>query len=775
MMGGSLRNIWQSRASAVIFAIAAALFLSGCQSAQSLYDKGQAFYKDKKYEDAELQFRRALQKDANFAPAHLALAETLRADNRPLEAISSYGKAFELAPEDAATQRAASEFFLDVYLNSRRKPKAIYDQLNRMSAALLRANANSAEGLLIRGALAMSENNFKQAADDLSAARQANPKNSRAALLLVEALFLDGRVAEAQSLAETLLAGDASNRGALERLYTILIQSKQIAQAGQLLERRRAAEPDDTGLALRLAAHLARQENNPAGAEAILRELADDPKRYPNGALEVGRVYLQSGAYAAAAQTFEKALGRQDPNTVSLRKLLAESYWQTGRIEEARAQIQQAKTAAPQDQSILFAEALLLLATRQAEAASRAYTLLTDLKAANYLDANLDFHRARALGMSGKVEDSVKLMQETARRQKGNLPVRFALIAQYLERQQYSDALQVVDQIDRISPENEQAWRSRLTILRRIGRLDEARNLLQQAKEVFPDRVWLFEEQGVQGLVTQRFEDALRGYEEAYKRGLRTHAVVAGLVEAHSGLKNLGAAAAILDGELKKEPNSLALRALRAELSARQGNLAAAIGEFERMVKANPKDAFALRRLASFYASGGRYPDALEAYRKIEDLGGSLPADYSRWLQAAIEARNAQEVKSVCAKLQPKFETEWQLANNCAYAMTELGLDLAEAEKIARTALGRHQAELNLRDTLGWNLYKQNRLNEALPIFESLVQGNPKVASFHYHRGATLLAMNRGPEAQEAFGEALKHRPSASLEKSIRGAQTSVR
>jgi tetratricopeptide (TPR) repeat protein len=763
---------WRARYS---LTLGCALLLSiSCQTTQGILEKGRDFHRQKKYAEAELQFRRALQKEPNLAQAHFELAESIRLDGRMREAMPSYLKAYELAPQNVRIRETVANYLLDIFLLSRRKPKLVYDQLNGMANALINADPQSAQGLTIRAALAMSEKDFQSAVEDLRTAVKVKPDDERARMLLVEALHFSGQSKEAAEAAKAVLSRNPDNAGALSRLYSILISTNQIPAAGQLLEEQARGKPS-VATALLLAGHASAHEKDPAKAESILDTVASNAKLYPGGALAVARAYMRSGNLAAAGRTLESAIDRKDPDLTELRKLLAEIYWQSRKLDEASEQVKQARLEKPADQSIELASALLLLARGTPEAAAEASGILDRLKNNGFLDPQLEYHRARALIGQRKIDEGVKVLQDLSRRQRGNLNARFALLVHYMDKQQWSDALQVLGEIDAIDPENERATQARLTVLRRLGRLDEARNLLQQAKNVFPDANWLIEEQGLQGLIMQRHQEALASYKSLYDKGLRTHSVIAGLAESYSATKNLDAAQAVVAAQIKANPQSRALQALRGELSFRQGKLDSAIAEYERLAETGESDDYAYRRLASLYEAAKRYPDAVRAYAKLESMKRILQADYYRWLQTAIDMKNAAEVQTVCGKLETDFAKDWSAANNCAFAIAETGGDLLRAERIARDALLKIKDQPNLRDTLGWILAKQGKSSEALTIFETLLRQQPQNPTFRYHRAIVLVQLDRKAEAQAELQRALKDKPGPTLAKAIQQSLTDSR
>src|SRR4051812_17943210 len=78
----------------------AALALAGCKNAEATkaehVKRGEAFLKDKKYQEASLEFRNAIQIDERLAPAHWGLAQAYEGLQRWPEMIEELRKTVEL-------------------------------------------------------------------------------------------------------------------------------------------------------------------------------------------------------------------------------------------------------------------------------------------------------------------------------------------------------------------------------------------------------------------------------------------------------------------------------------------------------------------------------------------------------------------------------------------------------------------------------------------------------------------------------------------------------
>jgi tetratricopeptide (TPR) repeat protein len=747
------------------------LLLSSCQSTEGILSNAKTLQAEKKFEEAELQFRRVLQKDPNSAEAMLGLADCLREQGSGQEALASYLRAYELSGQNREIQKTVGRVLVNTFLVNRAKPKAIYDELTRISKALLTTDPESVEGLQIRGTLAMEDRSYDRAVRDLQTAYRLNPNDSILSLTLVEALSFNEQYKEAEALALELLKANPKNTPVYSRLYWIYLETNRLADARALLERHVQAAPGNSLPVLRLARHIAQYDKNPARAKQIIDDMVRNTSGYPQGALEAGKAYLASQRYAEAIEALEFGLERS-PNKVEHRKMLAEAHMQLGNPQAAAAQLNQARKEAPEDQSLIMAEAVIYLLESTPASAERSLQMLEELKAKGYSDRQLDFQRARAMMQSNRGEEGARILQELLRTQKRNVEVRFALAGYYMGRGRLNDALRLIEEVETMSPDNENALLARLGLLRQLGRLDEARNLVQQAKKRYPDNFRFSLEDAILALDQKRFDLALNNYQKLYNEGVRSVPVVSGIVQAHLGNGKPALAMAFIEKELKSDPGNPAYRAIRADLMAQANNLKGAISEYELLAAAAASGPVTKRRLAGLYVRAGEDAKANQMYLKLAEATPLTPVDQALWLSSALSLRDAATVKRVCQLLEPNFAKDWASANNCAYAMADLGSDLKRAEELVMMHLKDGKGPANLKDTLSYVRIRQGRHSEALQILDPLVQTYANSASFRFHRGLALQGSGRTQEAMAEYALAAKNNADPRLRKRIEAAQS---
>jgi tetratricopeptide (TPR) repeat protein len=158
------------------------------------------------------------------------------------------------------------------------------------------------------------------------------------------------------------------------------------------------------------------------------------------------------------------------------------------------------------------------------------------------------------------------------------------------------------------------------------------------------------------------------------------------------------------------------------------GNGPAAIMAFKRVLSRDPNQIDAWSNIAAVLREQGRTAEALEACEKaLVILPGHLPA--------------------LCTR---------------ASLHGDMG-EFENAEALYRQVLAVQPDYFVAQFHLGWALYQQGRLKEALEADDRTIALNSEVAAAHLNRGYTLMKLNRLDESEQAVLRALEIDPGLSL------------
>ena len=162
--------------------------------------------------------------------------------------------------------------------------------------------------------------------------------------------------------------------------------------------------------------------------------------------------------------------------------------------------------------------------------------------------------------------------------------------------------------------------------------------------------------------------------------------------------------------------------------------------------------------IAQVYERGRRYKEAEEAARTAEALPGQPRDKAMVWfLLGAIYERQKffdraeEEFKKVLA-VDPKNAP---VLNYYGYMLADRGIRLEEAQALVERALKEDPYNGAYLDSLGWVLYKQNRLADAEAALRKAVQRESHDATIHSHLGDVLAKSGRNDLAAAEWEKSL--------------------
>src|ERR1022692_2274269 len=180
---------------------------SGCGvTKQGYLAKGNALFAAGKYDDASLNYRKAIQRDPNFGEAYYRLGLTAVKLDQGKLAYNTLLRAVQLLPANRDAKERLADVCLSFYLADPSHPQALYTQIAKLSDELLSKNGNSYEGLLLKGYLAGTDRKLPQAIEFFQKALRVNPSNPGVVTELVHVLIQNGQIKEGQELAMDLIA-----------------------------------------------------------------------------------------------------------------------------------------------------------------------------------------------------------------------------------------------------------------------------------------------------------------------------------------------------------------------------------------------------------------------------------------------------------------------------------------------------------------------------------------------------------------------------------------
>ncbi|HWN93532.1 MAG TPA: tetratricopeptide repeat protein, partial [Methylomirabilota bacterium] len=244
----------------------------------------------------------------------------------------------------------------------------------------------------------------------------------------------------------------------------------------------------------------------------------------------------------------------------------------------------------------------------------------------------------------------------------------------------------------------------------------------------------------------KRFDEALDNYRKALLLGLDTQQIHFDIAVTHLALNKPREALDYLDKARKKFRQSF-------------------LGEFYSGI--------AYMRLKEFTNALERFTaaevvaNATETNRLTHGFYFELGAAHER----AGKIPEAESYFEKCLKMSPAFPPA---LNYLGYMWADRGTNLSRARELIEKAVQLDPTNAAYLDSLGWVLFKQGHVKEALdPIRKAVELNEEPDATLFDHLGDVYAALKQPEKAQEAWRKSLEVEPNKEVEKKLKGATES--
>ncbi|HLK50603.1 MAG TPA: tetratricopeptide repeat protein [Bryobacteraceae bacterium] len=741
---------------------------AGCgKSPRQYVDAGDRFLAAHKYADASINYRNAIQKDSRFAEAYYGLGKSYLAQGKAREAYAAFARTVELAPQNMDAKRQLANLALAGYLADRRRPKNLYDQLNKLAADFLSRDPNSYDGLRLKAYITLNDNQRAEALGYFRKALQVKPWDPEMAVMLGQVLMQEDATAhEGEKLILDLIQQHQDAGAAYDTLYRYYANAKRQREAEDILKRKVAANPKQAGYILQLAEYYRRAGNIPE-MKATLATILNDAKTFPKALMITGDFYNQTGDREQALKYYEQGAQTAGDDQLTYQKRQAATLTALGRADQALSVLDAALRAHAKDSELHMARALILLSQGKADPA------LAELQQQDQEhrdNAAVKYQLGRALLLKGKGPEATAAWQESAKLQPGYAEPKLALATYALQNRQYEEAQRWADQTLAGSPGNVTAQIIRADALQGLGRIEEAKTLLSNLRRQMPGNATIDMEYALLSLRDKNPAEAEKIFRAYYTPGQENLRPLNGLVEALFVQKRGEEAVSLIKADLAKAPGRPAVEMLLANSLAVSGQTATAIQALDRLAAAHPDLPGVRMRLGQLHGVEGNMDAALASFQKARELAPKS-ADPLLAIAEVEERVGRTDAARQDYQAALKLDAANPVAlNNLAFLTADSGGNLDDALRMITTASQKFPKQPNLSDTLGYVYLKQKKVSSALRVFGDLTQQYPRNPTFLFHHALALLESGSKEQARKELEAALAAKPPADLASKIKHA-----
>lgn len=789
--------MFNSRVSLLATILGACLLIAGCdtveEKAESKYRSAVELVEADDIDRALVELRSVFQLNGEHRDARMLYASLLRDRGRAEDAFSHYRLVAEQNPDDFDSRLAMAELAIEM---------GSWDlaRVPAQDAALLRPDDDSLNTVLVVLAYADASRN-NQAAERNAAAQQAreivesDPGNLLAQQVAIDSLIRDGKIDAALSSVDGALTIEPLDRQMNQLKLTILAQMEDMVGLGDHLRDMVERFPENREVRTALVRwYLANDDAD--GAEAFVRNLvarAGDevaPRlalvqflsqvRGTEAALAETELLLDEGSDNDTFGLLKASLlfdsGEQDiaisqiealvadrestDNVRDMQTTLARMYLVTGRIDDARAIVDEVLAKDPVNTNALkllanwmieedrVREAVLALRTALDQSPNdpetitllaRAYerdgnrelmaeSLSLAVNASNAAPAE-SLRYARFLIADGKYISAEDILLQSLRLSPTNIDLLRLLSETYLAMEDLGRAEQVVVALRGLGTEESEALANivQAAVFQRSARTDESIELMMSMIT-----------EGRSALVAQTTI-------------IRTRLANGEITEARGFMNDL------LADTPDDSPNRIGVLFLNAALTATEGDFDAAKLIYREILDREPELEAVWRALIATTVRSG---DIAGAISVVDDALEVVPASLNlRWIKAGLAEQigRIDEAIQIYEELYEADSNSTIIANNLASMITTYRDDAESLERayvIARRLRGSDFAAF--QDTYGWIAYRLGNLDEALDNLEPAAAGLPNDPMVQYHLARLYEALDRNEEAIGLYDVALE-------------------
>ena len=738
----------------------------GCGSSRDYVAEGDRLASLQKYDDAILIYRKAIQNNPKSAIAYYRLGLAYNAGNHTKLALVSFQRAVALDPEFEGAQIELGNLYLGAYLVETEKDAAVYKKITAIADYLLAKNPESYAGLRLKGYLANSEKKPDQAISFFGRADAANPGQPDVLLGLTESFWMAGRYQEAQRTAENLIKKNKTFGPIYDVIYGYEMAAGHPDNAESWLKLKIANIPQNDEFRIQLAQHYWRMGRTKQGEELLDGMLRQANISWP-ACESAAEFYESRRQWEKAASALDRGLAVHPQEKWAYGNRTAQLLALKGDPQAAIQLLETLLEQRPSDLEARKSHALLLLNSNKKTDHTEALRELQSLAQTDAGNADIVFQLGRAYAVTGAEDKARQQFETVVQKGGGNIGALLALAELSSRSKQFQQSLQYSERILELDPTHRNARLLHATALVGLGLLDLARGEYKSLVRDEPGFVEAQLQRAMLLVVEKRFAEAEKSFRQLYHPTTGDFRALKGLVEVDAAQGEWIKALGLVNAELGKFPDALAVRELLASTALRARNLDLALQQYEQILQRGGENLEVLTELGQLYQRRHELSKSVAVLQKARNLA---PDDW----RTAARLGTVQQEAGLRSESRRSYEQAVRLGgddadlwNNLAYLQAEMGSNLEDALTLARKAVAKEPSNSQYADTVGFIYLKKRDFASALQIFNKLSQRYPNEGGFRYHLALALVESGRKQEGERELRAAIAADPALASQSGV--------
>jgi tetratricopeptide (TPR) repeat protein len=765
--------------SLLIIPVVLALVIGACTTPEKAkaqhVARGQALLKDKKFQDAVLEFRSALQIDERLADAHWGLANAYEGMQRFQEAFNEMKQTVELDANNLDARVKLGNYFV---VNARQSAAAV-SEAERLAREILQKDPNHIEGHILMGTVFYTQGKKAEALQELTHAVELNPERIESHLSLARLYALTNDMATADATYKHAIAVNNLSALAHYEYGKYLVQTNRLDAAEAEFQTAVQVEPSNRDARF-VQASFYLVNKRYAKAEEAYQALAQLDKDKPQGRSVLGDFYGATGRLDEAIAIYKEVV-KNAPDYPQGHYRLAELQLNRGDLASASAAVDEILKKDVSDRQAMILRARIEMQSGDTISMKAAIADLQEvLKQEPNSRAGLYF-MAEANFRSGQIDQARVFAGDLERNYPEYLPAKLMQAQINLSAGDAKSALQttsqLLDRVTKATPDRELTpqiladLRVNSLVLHGTAAMQlrdfkTARQDFMTARDVAPRSSDIYVNLAAVSLAENKADDAIGFYNDALAIDSANFNSLRGLITLYAARNQSSQAHARIDQSIAAQPNNAGLHFLKGQVYGFEKNVEGAEGEFRRALEIDANYLAAYSALGALFVNTNQQDRAIAEYTKIVERRPDNAAAYTLIGMLEMNRQNFDAAVDNYRKALAKDEHAVFAANNLAYLYAEYGKgNMDEAVRLAQSAVQSNPGVSNFSDTLGWVYYKKGlfgaaaeQLKKAVSIEEQAARRSNGLPSptYYFHLGVALSANGDKTAARKQIETALR-------------------
>lgn len=603
---------------------------AGCSNPQKAkaehVSRGEAYLKDKKYQEASLEFRNALQIDDRLAAAHWGLAQAYEGLGSGPQMFAELKRTVELDGNNLEARVRYGNYIMLAYptANDAQK-KELMDEAEKQVKEILSRDKNYIEGHILNATILFAQDKRKEAFDELTAAVNLDPKRVESQLSLALYYQRVGDMANADATYRKAISLNDHSAAAHMQYARFFVQQNRLDMAEVEFKKAVEGEPDNR-IARRILASFYLVNKQYDKAEEAFKGLAALDGDKPEGRAILADFYSTVGRFDEAINLYQDIL-KKSPEYTQGRYRLGEIMLQRGDIDGASEQAKQLIAKNPNDRDALKLRARISMQQGSPKSA------IEDLKQVLKQDAHdvtgLYFMTDANL-RAGQLEQARVFLGDLEKTYPDYLPAKLMEIQLNLASGDWQSALRLsnglLDQLARVAPDQQTSPQlltelrvktliARATANLKLNNNSAARADFQAAQQLEPNSPGSYINLATVSIVEGNIDEAKQMYERALSIDNSNFEALNNLTNLYIKTGHPDQAMARIDQAIAVKPDNAGLHFIKAQIYGAQQNSQGAIDELQTTLAKDKNYTAAYNLLGNLYVNLKKPQEAIDQYR----------------------------------------------------------------------------------------------------------------------------------------------------------------